>query len=128
MRALWLLVFGVFTLYSYAQVPFEDTMEVLSVTYGGNCGGYEGNVTNSMRVCNGFESCNYQIIAESFGTISGLNPHCQKDLLVRYMCGKDTVERQAYRYPETNTKTIYLTCRNDHPRILYKEPIYRRGN
>lgn len=134
MKLYLLAFFSLFTFQSFADsqkfptgdqvFQINDTMRVISVTYGGNCGAPEGNINIALNHCNGYEVCNYQFYASQFPEAAALKPECLKDLFVRYICGKDTMERQAYRYAEADQKTIYLTCAKEtSARIFYKDPL-----
>jgi peptidoglycan/LPS O-acetylase OafA/YrhL len=69
-----------------------DSIEVLSATYGGNCGAKQGNATRALAAaCNGKVGCNYIVDVTKLGDpASG----CGKDFAAEYACLPSTAPRQ----------------------------------
>lgn len=90
-----------FPVYSSA-VPIE----VVSATYGKNCGVSSGNVTHYVSsACDGKASCSYNVNHKNIGDPAN---GCAKDFIVRYTCGIKRLETTVS--PEASGKNIRLKC------------------
>lgn len=111
------------------QPRVKELIQVLSATYGGNCGAQDGNVPMwpLLVACNTYDFCAQAIEPAYLGSAAGFRPDCQNDFLIRYRCTSDVVERQAY-LPDLKTTlgVVYLTCKTPNPQIFYKDPLYFR--
>jgi hypothetical protein len=93
-----------------APIPAtEETITVLSATYGLNCGAPMGNQTSTLAsYCNNTNSCSYSI---DYRRIGDPVPNCAKTYEVRYLCTGSSQARQAYAPPEAGFgSVIQLTC------------------
>jgi peptidoglycan/LPS O-acetylase OafA/YrhL len=78
-----LLIFNRASILGYD--PFiSSNMEILSATYGGNCGAPSGNVTAFVRkACNGQTACDYAVDHRILGDAA---PGCGKSFVVEFVC------------------------------------------
>lgn len=85
------------------------TINVITATYGGNCGQPSGNVTWDVSpACSGFGSCKYDVRTSFLG-----DPKrgCEKEFSVSYTCSNHpTLVRTEFASREANGKTVTLTC------------------
>ncbi|HPX61294.1 MAG TPA: hypothetical protein PLN25_05940 [Deltaproteobacteria bacterium] len=83
-------------------------INVISGSYGQNCGAPQGNVTAHLaEQCNGQKVCKYRIY---YKVIGDPKPGCAKDYVATWRCGNGPV-RSASAPPEAGTGSIVtLTC------------------
>lgn len=86
---------------------FTATIDVISASYGQNCGVKRGNVTHYISsACNGKTSCTYHIDHTKIGDPAF---GCAKNFVVDYRCGNERL--QSAISPEASGKNIDLECR-----------------
>jgi hypothetical protein len=82
---------------------------VRSATYGENCGGGAGNVTEKVQIaCGGRETCDYVVDVAKLGDPG---PNCGKDFSVQYVCNTSSAVRTATLPGEANGHSVHLLCR-----------------
>ncbi len=94
---------------SYAK-DHTQPINVISATYGGNCGVRRGNATSHIaRHCNGRLTCQYTV---NYRVIGDPAYGCEKDYIVKYRCGRSGI-RTATLLPEAGwgNKSVTLRCR-----------------
>lgn len=84
-------------------------IEVVSGTYGKNCGAPYGNVTSHLASkCNGHESCIYKV---DYKTIGDPARGCKKDYIAEWKCGANERIRSASVSGEAGFgANIHLSC------------------
>ncbi|MBW8878752.1 MAG: hypothetical protein JF614_27655 [Acidobacteria bacterium] len=84
-------------------------VNVVSATYGGNCGAAAGNVTSQLATaCNGRSSCNYTVDYRLLGDPA---PGCAKNYVARWQCGTNTTTFIATAAAEAGFGSVVtLTC------------------
>ncbi|SAK52867.1 hypothetical protein AWB79_01943 [Caballeronia hypogeia] len=84
------------------------TIEVISGTYGANCGAQNGNATRDLtRQCNGRDTCAYMLDRKRISDPAGT---CRKDLQANWRC-TDTEFHTAMLSPEAGmNSTLVLSC------------------
>jgi hypothetical protein len=103
-----LIVHGGDIFAGFQPMPAHGRLQVLSATYGGNCGAGAGNATSAVNSsCGGRPGvCAYQIKVEELGDPS---PGCAKDFVVVWTCGGEA--RRATVPAEAGFgSTVRLTC------------------
>lgn len=90
------------------RLTVHPVIQVVSGTYGGNCGRSEGNVTGYLaRACNDKLSCKYSV---DYKVIGDPAPGCAKDYVAKWTCS-GSGEQTARAEPEAGYgSAISLTC------------------
>ena len=89
--------------------PSTGFIEVLSGTYGANCGQGEGNRTNHLAAaCNGKGKCDYKVDVTVLGDPAG---GCAKNYIAKWRCGRDPKVRTFEVAPEAgHLRIAALSC------------------
>lgn len=81
---------------------------VKQATFGGNCGGLQGNFTyTARRSCLGRQSCDVGVDRR---ILEDRVVGCDKDLVVRWSCSPDTTERVSRQTAVTAGDRLSLSC------------------
>jgi len=94
------------------QSPVSSEIEVLTATYGANCGARKDNVTASLgAACNGQQQCNYIIQTSVIGDPAY---GCMKDYVAQYRCkGEPQVKMVSAVAEAGNGSEIVLDCKEN---------------
>ncbi|MEX3959208.1 hypothetical protein [Trinickia sp. EG282A] len=107
-------LFGLFAMWGIAatadgsNAPAAQSIEVLSGTYGSNCGLPRGNASRDLtRRCNGNETCSYEL-----GDRLGSEPmkQCRPDFLAEWRCGNAELHTAALAPEAKSGDTLVLSC------------------
>lgn len=83
-------------------------MEIVSATYGANCGAPKGNVTAHLaNTCNSTAKCEYRIDVNSIGDPSR---GCAKTYEAEYRCSPRGTSQIVSVPAEANTNLVTLDC------------------
>jgi hypothetical protein len=87
----------------------NQSIQVVSGTYGANCGQGESNKTEHLAAaCNGKPQCSYEI---NYRVIGDPAPGCAKNYIAKWRCGSDPRVRSAEVRPEAGRgSTVVLSC------------------
>jgi hypothetical protein len=86
----------------------KGNMQIVSASYGLNCGAPSGNVTTQLAdFCNSTAICEYPIDVNKIG-----DPRrgCAKDYQVEYRCGGFGLSKSASVSAEASGKVVRLQC------------------
>jgi hypothetical protein len=109
-----LVLFGLFAMWGIAatadgsDTPAAQSIEVLSGTYGSNCGLPRGNLSRDLtRQCDGKQTCSYEL-----GDRSGSEPvkQCRPDFLAEWRCGNVELHTAALAPEAKSGDTLVLSC------------------
>ncbi|RKP46514.1 hypothetical protein D7S89_16910 [Trinickia fusca] len=93
-----------------AVAPEADTqtINIVSGTYGENCGVPRGNATQSLaRRCDGRRTCDY-VLNDAFG--DGDTAACRRGFLAEWRCGKTEFHTAALSAGAKPGDTLVLSC------------------
>jgi hypothetical protein len=83
-------------------------INVVSGTYGGNCGAPHGNETVHIATqCNGQKQCNYRIDYKAIGDPA---PGCGKNYIAQWRCGKGPLQKSLVKPEAGLGSVITLSC------------------
>lgn len=87
----------------------ESTVQVVSGTYGANCGASRGNKTNYLAAaCNGQKICTYVI---NYKIIGDPAVGCAKNYTAEWRCGGNSKVYKTFAYPEAGFgRSVVLSC------------------
>jgi len=95
---------------SFGTTVLADSIDVLSATYGSNCGASQDNVLSHLaHACNGEITCSYTINHEVIGDPAR---GCAKNYIATYSCGILDKPKNIFVDPEATYHRITLDCRN----------------
>ena len=94
-----------------SQIPNQKgsgTMEIVSATYGENCGAARGSATAHMAgVCNETDRCEYQV---NYQVLRDPQKACAKEFEAEYRCSRGGVRHRVFLPGESTGQTVELTC------------------
>lgn len=102
-----LIIFGIFSVPTSSEAS-NRLVDVISGTYGQNCGAHGGNATRELASkCNGHKTCDFVLDPQM---AAGAGDHCPKNFVAKWQC--DSQESHiAMLSPEAGRgSTLVLTC------------------
>jgi hypothetical protein len=86
------------------------TIQIVSGTYGQNCGAQRGNATRDLETqCDGRATCEYRIDGR---TMRDPAVGCQKDFLAEWRCDETDIHIAMLSPEAGNGSTLVLSCVN----------------
>lgn len=96
------------TFRAMASEADTQTINIVSGTYGQNCGAPRGNATQRLaRRCDGRRSCDY-VLNEAFG--DGDTAACRRGFLAEWRCGNTEFHTAALSAGAEQGDTLVLSC------------------
>jgi hypothetical protein len=87
-----LMIVNAAAIRAYDPYAATENINILSATYGGNCGAPKGNASARLRrACNGQVTCGYPV---AYSVLGDTAPGCGKSFAVEYSCLPQTAVRQ----------------------------------